>query len=317
MSEHPRSPIIHIGYHKTGTTWFQQQFYPAVQSGNFLSRSLVREALIAPRAYAFSPERARRQLEEAAGDQRILICEENLSGYVHNGGLGGLLSREMAQRLYRCFPEATIVVFLRAQPSAFEASYSQYVLGGGTHGIERYLLAHENVHGALQYWYKAPLFSWQHFDYGALLDEYCQLFGRNRVHIALYEEFAADNAAFLRGFAATLGLDVNWPALATRTLNRSLSADELAILRRLNVFTERSVLYKKYWLASGWMYKRRWPLLRWLRKVPLSNRCLASVKLSDTLREKIAGHFRRSNTAIAARYDLPLHRYEYPLDTPK
>lgn len=317
MSEQQHSPIIHIGYHKTGTTWFQQQFYPAVQSGYFLSRSLVREALIAPKAYEFSPERARRQLEEAAGDQRLLICEENLSGYVHNGGLGGLLTREMAQRLYRCFPDATIVVFLRAQPSAFEASYAQYVLGGGTHSIERYLLAQESVHGALQHWYKAPLFSWQHFDYGPLLDEYCELFGRHRVHIALYEEFAADNVAFLRGFATALGLEVNWPALATKSLNRSLSADELAILRRLNVFTERSVLYKKYWFVSGWMYRRRWTLLRWLRPMPMSNRCLTAVKLSTSLRERIIDYFRHRNTTIAARYALPLHRYGYPLDTSK
>lgn len=309
-----QSPIIHIGYHKTGTTWFQQQFFPAVRSGRFLSRALVRETLIAPSAYEFAAESARAALEAAADGQRMLICEENLSGYVHNGGLGGLLTREMAQRLHRCFPEATIVIFLRAQPSIFEASYAQYVRGGGTHDIERYLLAQERAGGALRYWYKAPLFSWDHFDYAPALDEYCRLFGRDRVHIALYEAFAKRGADFLRAFAADLGIDVDWSCVSVDSKNKSPSPVELALLRKLNLFTARSVLDKRYWFAAKGWYRRRFPVMRALRRVPVSRRCEQAVTLSPALRARIADYFRHSNSAIAARYDLPLALYGYPLE---
>ena len=305
-------PLIHIGYHKTATKWFQQQCYPVVRHGCFIDRDLVRETLIAPRAYEFSAERARASLRAAAAERRLFICEENLTGYLHNGGLGDLLTRELANRIHGCFPEATIVVFLRAQPSLFEACYAQYVRAGGTYDIEHYLRAQERGWGALRYWYKAPLFSWQHFDYAPVLDQYCKLFGRANVRIYLYEEFAADVRVFLQRFASELDLAFDEPP-SYEIVNASLAAAELVILRKLNLFTARSVLHKRYFTRAKWWYRRREPLLRWLR-LPVAPSCRKAVTLDPALRARIHEYFRASNTAIAARYNLPLARFGYPLE---
>ena len=38
-------PIVHIGYHKTATTWFQKHFYPCVRNARFVARERVRDEI--------------------------------------------------------------------------------------------------------------------------------------------------------------------------------------------------------------------------------------------------------------------------------
>ena len=59
-------PIVHIGYHKATTAWFQQSFYPIVRNGRYVSGSIVREALIAPTVVEFRTPRARSQISVGA-----------------------------------------------------------------------------------------------------------------------------------------------------------------------------------------------------------------------------------------------------------
>ena len=47
-------PIVHIGHHKTGTTWFQKKFYPRVSGYRFIPRELVRMTLLAESPLAFA-----------------------------------------------------------------------------------------------------------------------------------------------------------------------------------------------------------------------------------------------------------------------
>ena len=48
------SVIVHIGYHKTGTTWFQKRFYPRVTSHRYIEAQLD-EAPAAP-SFTFQRE---------------------------------------------------------------------------------------------------------------------------------------------------------------------------------------------------------------------------------------------------------------------
>ncbi|MEA3064356.1 MAG: hypothetical protein QOJ27_795 [Sphingomonadales bacterium] len=122
-------PVVHIGYHKTATKWFQKQFYPRVENAELVPRETVREAFLEPTALHFDPDRARAMLN-GAGPGPIL-CEEGLSGYLHNGGLAGCLSKDVAYRIRGVFPEARIVIFIKSQPAVVAGSYEQYVRGGG------------------------------------------------------------------------------------------------------------------------------------------------------------------------------------------
>jgi len=35
------APIVHIGYHKTGTSWFQKSFYPAVRGAEWVCETAI------------------------------------------------------------------------------------------------------------------------------------------------------------------------------------------------------------------------------------------------------------------------------------
>lgn len=138
-----RGPIIHIGYHKTGTTWFQDIFYPAVRNRRYLPRAVARAAFLEAGALHFEPDQARHRLGQDRDD--IILCEENLSGGLHNGGLAGNLSKDVAGRIHDTLPGAQIVIFVRDPCSAIASAYLQYVKGGGTFGIHRYLFGRDRL----------------------------------------------------------------------------------------------------------------------------------------------------------------------------
>jgi hypothetical protein len=298
-------PIVHIGYHKTATSWFQQAVYPHATSHRYVPRRVVQDALLAPGAFAFDPSAAR----AAFGEGPLLLCEENLSGYIHNGGLNGHLSAAMAERIRAVLPDARIVMFVRAQPAMIAACYAQYVRGGGTHGARRYLFPADHLHGAATEPWKAPRFSFDHFDYLPLATRYRELFGAEAVHVFLYEALRTDRDGFLRRFGGTLGLEIDWDRVDPSPRNGSYGRGRVAVGRLLNRFTARSAADKRVWLHLPFAYAgRRWLLERLPGRSPTPNELLGA----DTV-AWIADRYADSNARLAAEFGLDLAAYGYPL----
>jgi len=126
-------PIVHIGYHKTGTSWFQKNFYPRVRNAGYLGRQAVRDAFLNTTAFAFDPDKAAEVLS-AETDGRPIICEEDLSGHYYNGGCLESLSKDIAYRIHAVYPQAQIVIFIRNQLDMIRSTYLQYIRSGGTEG---------------------------------------------------------------------------------------------------------------------------------------------------------------------------------------
>ncbi|MBM4383412.1 MAG: hypothetical protein FJ091_08585 [Deltaproteobacteria bacterium] len=249
-------PLVHIGFHKTATKWFQEAVYPLVKSHVYIPRARVQAALLGPSAFHFDADEARACLEIPPGTAPIL-CEENLSGYLHNGGLLGLLTKEVAQRVRATLPDAHVVVVVRAQPEMVAACYQQYVRGGGTYSAQRYLWPADFVRGASALAFKAPRFSFDHFEYDRVIAHYQQLFGPERVHAYAYEQIERDAREFLRLYARehALDLDVANVPLAKRNASYSRTVNQLS--RILNRFTARSVTDKHTWLHVPYLYRQR------------------------------------------------------------
>jgi len=184
-------PVVHIGHSKTGTTWFQKSFYPSVTSHRFIDSGIVREALLAPNGLAFEADRARELILAAADGVPPLLCDERLSGSNLAGGLHGMVAPEVARRLKAVFPDARIVIGIRAQPEMLAAAYSQYVKDGGTHGTRRFLFPDSYFFAASEYRTQAPRFDLAHFEYQRLIRVYLDLFGKENVHVLLFEQFRA------------------------------------------------------------------------------------------------------------------------------
>lgn len=74
------APIVHIGFHKTATSWFQQSVYPLVTSHRMIDRDLIRATFVDGDAFSFDPAAARTALGMDAAGLPLLLCEEKLSG---------------------------------------------------------------------------------------------------------------------------------------------------------------------------------------------------------------------------------------------
>lgn len=310
------SAIIHIGYHKTGTTWFQKRFYPRVTSHRYIDRERVRQAFIEDTAFRFDPGAALDRLGTTP-DEDVILCEEGLSGYLHNGGLMGHFSKAMAERLHRVFPDATIVVFIRSQPEMIASCYQQYVRGGGTHSPQRYLFPDLYLHGAASEAHRIPRFCFDLFDYLPLIETYAALFGRDRVKIYPFEAMRADQAAFIAGFAADLGLEVAGNAGVGKRENGAYALPLIRLARALNLFTYRTVADKRCLLHIPYWYTVRRALLEQLNATGLFGKPPSPKRL---LGERVVGWIRErfweGNAELARRYALPLAEHGYAVARP-
>ena len=299
-------PIVHIGYHKTATTWFQKSIWPSLTSHDWIPRKVTQEALLNPPGMHFDPAEARHVLELDSRAKPVVLSEENLSGYIHNGGLHGLVGPEMARRIQAVLPDACIVVFIRNQPDVIRASYSQYVAGGGTYGLDKYLHTYENVYGALRAPFKAPAFEWEHFEYDRLISLYDRTFGRENVFVYPYEWLKQPDRLFER-LEADLGIRFPEGIAEKRGANVSHSEKGMNALRVANRFTRQSVANKDWVMDPPGGHALRNVARFFLKAVPGG-----PFRLPKQVVEEIRGYYAPSNRRLAELRDLPFTELGYP-----
>lgn len=310
----PQPTLVHIGYHKTATNWFQRLFYPAVRNYRYLHRRHARAAFTEDHAFQFDPALALTRLE-APSAEGLILCEEELSGNLHNGGLYGFLSKEIAHRIKTTLPTAEIVIFIRSQTEMIGSVYKQYVKEGGTHSPRRYLFPYEHLDPNGFTPKKTPLFAFQHYDYRLLINHYRAVFGPERVHVFLYEEFSRNHTQFMARFIERLGLDVDLSSVPNTKLNVSNKKFSLWVSRLMNHFAYRNVIDKHYFINVPGMYRLRGRLV-----APLLDRIAffsGTARPRDILGPDIVRHiedsYRDSNRLLAQELDLPLAQHGYPV----
>lgn len=299
-------PIVHIGYHKTATTWFQQQLWPRLASHDFIPRKTAQQAFLHPPGMHFDRDEAVGVLDLPGRSRPVVVSEENLSGYIHNGGLHGLIAPEMARRIHSVLPDARIVIFIRNQRDVVRASYCQYVSGGGTYSLRRYLATHAGARGALTRPYKAPAFEWEHFEFDRLVGYYDQLFGAENVHVYPYEALR-EGPGFLQRMAGDLGMQLPNDISLSRS-NTSQSAATMSALRFVNLFTRQSVVNKSCLVdvPGGQLLRHGVKFL--LKRVPGP-----PFRLPPRLEAQIDARYAQSNARLVNMRNLPLASLAYPL----
>jgi len=237
--------LLHIGYHKTATTWFQSQLFPRADLGfsALSARSLVHRALCVPHALAGDGGEAIRQVVAEANDatargRQFVISHERLSGYPASGGFdAGLL----AERLKRHFPNARVFCLFREQRAMILSAWRQQVVDGGGLSLRHFIDPPEPDIRRVP-WFDPAMYRYTH-----LLERHRALFGAENVLFRPYEEFRARPEAVLSGLAALLGSDplqeaAHGLASGMTTPNPSLTAPVLHLQRFLNIHFARTQL---------------------------------------------------------------------------
>ena len=300
--------LLHIGYHKTATTWMQQRFFadPANDFEVLGKGFSARPFLVYPTPLEFDPNESRehysRPVQAAlAAGRTPVFSDERFSGNPFSGGVD---SKELAHRLREVFGRARVVIVIREQREMVYSTYVEYVHEGGSASIQTFLFPQTR--------YAIPCFRFSHFAYHRLIGCYQQLFGLDRVLVLPFEMLRADPKAFLSRIGEFSGTRCDEPTAEERKLNVSPSASWLGLQRRCNpfVFSDDLNGYSIFAVPGA---KQR--LKRLIRKGPRVLPRRLDARMERRLREQVAtavrDRYEESNLATQALTDLNLEEYGY------
>ncbi|MEP7225698.1 MAG: sulfotransferase, partial [Actinomycetota bacterium] len=230
--------LIHIGYHKTATSWLQRAYFSEPRSGlQTLGKQQgdhpVRK-LIRARPLEFDAQASRAEFEpmlQAVREQGLVpvVALERLSGHACSGGYD---SKELADRLAAVFPEGKVLVVIREQVRMIVSTYKQYIRGGGAGTLREFLqpASSRNL--------RVPTFDFRHFEYDHLLRHYQALFGAENVLALAFEQFTSAPADFVSEIGRFAGRPVSDELLGSLPFefhkNPAISTTRLGFMRRRN-----------------------------------------------------------------------------------
>jgi hypothetical protein len=299
------STIVHIGYHKTASTWLQLCVFPhlgQVRYGDPILRYLLADLATAPAESFFAApfERVFRQSQEGA-TLPVLLSDEGVSGSLWDGYGAGPRS---AERLAKVLPDSRILVLVRRQDDMLRSIHGQYVNEGGTRSLGDFLSG-RRIEGSR--------LSLEHLEYDKLVRLYVDLFGRDRVRVMPYEYLRAQPSPFLHDLCAFVGSELSGRVSARRQ-NRSLTVPSLWLLRTWNRLFRQSRFNPQPVVRALPGGRRARNLLQG-RVDPILRRLagnLVSTKEDRTL-EEIAARFSASNRRLQQFCADSLSEWGYPL----
>lgn len=298
--------LVHIGYHKTGSTWLHRMVFPAIEgyhstSGDPLFRALLRNLRTAADE-EFTPSAFAAAVEECSGREHtpLLLGNESLSGDVWAGGAGW---RRNAERLARVLPEAAVLIVIRRQPEMLLSLYAQYVQEGGTGPLDDFL---DGVASSCR-------FDPAHLRYDGLIQAYTELFGAESVCVLPFELLQRSPEGFLAQLGSLLRTRVR--EIGSGRENPSLSAGSLRLLRAWNRAFRVSKFnrHPSVFAIPGGRSVRR---VMQRRVDPMLRRFRAAARLPAATRERIetlAASYADSNALTQSSVEIDLAELGYPL----
>jgi hypothetical protein len=297
-------PIIHLGYPKTGTTWFQDKFFPYVPNYYYVSKEISNDLFSKPDAFSFDRQTTIEKVKQLTQNKDVILSSELFAGTINRGWLRGLWSKETAIRLHSVLPSAKIVVFIRRQEELIASAYLQYIKNGGNFSINRYLKS-----------YSYNLFSFEHLNFYNLLQFYETLFGKKNMQIFLFEDFRNDNIDFVKEFSARLGIDIDFANIDFTPVNESIPAKLIALKRFSNLFYYKMFPYKHYLFPiPGWNNIQEKIYKRLSASNTFRQKSDYKYILGDRWVKFIKEYYKESNRALLKDYELEgMRKHNYTL----
>ena len=312
------SPLIHIGYHKTGTTWLQREVFPNSDLGFAmpLRRQEITNEIVRPGPFEFEPQRAMSRIEPAirssqeSGLQPVLSCE-NLSGAFLAGGHD---SRQNADRLHEILPDARILIVLREQRQLLRSAYNQYVRAGGVLSLKRWLTP--DIKRPRQT--ISPYFDPHFYEFHHLIQAYQSRFGSAHVLVLTYEQMREDPEAFITRIRShgdpSVAPEIDLGTVDTgRRINPSLSAFTLGLQRRVNrVMGAQSGLNQQVLYSGNKVHRHVRRSLRLIdKRLPRSVVVRGLEDQMSHIEAATGSRYRASNRCVAKLTQLKLAEMGY------
>lgn len=298
---------FHIGYHKTASSWLQQVYFPAhpaiamiADSANPWDDPMLR-CLIATSDRKFNSHLCSDVLNQkivalemrGGGKCVSLVSAERLSGHPISGGFD---SFRIAERIHCVAPEARIVMVIREQIKMISSVYKQMVSEGYPGRFDDMLHSRN---------WKTVGFDPGFYEYDILIDKYHSLFGRHNVLVLPYELMCIDSGEFVRQLCSFLDVAVIDPPKNEQTINRSLPASRLNVIRFMNRFRRSELNPYPVFNIPEKMRK----LLMKLIAVALRKSAVQQHFMTDEQRVWIADYYKESNERLSKLVGIDFSDY--------
>lgn len=306
------SPIIHIGFPKTATTWLQKEFFPNVKNIEFIDRKTVGDKIVKPNTFEINTQETRIFFESKKAN-KLFICDEMLVGGMDAGFGNGAFIKEVGYRLKNIFDQAQIIIFIRNQHSMVASAYFQYLIEGGNYSIDRFL-NRKKMFGIFLKEYS--LFSFDFFKFDQTISFYKSLFGENNVDVYLFEEFDENPKDFLTKFKEKYDLDIDINSLNfEKKRNKRYRKYLLQFAKISNSFTHSNTLLKYYIFNIPKFHGRTHNIYRLLNKYRLFGAFPTDLHLLGAKNMKyISEFYKESNRKLIEIHGLEsIKKYNYPL----
>jgi len=166
--------LFHVGPHKTGSSWLQKRFFPALDNIVYsFDFKLTHGAFLTPRYGEFSPRKVAGifapLLDEARRSGKPLVLSDEALG---GRAFGQKYAREVAaHRSKRAFPKAKVLVVSRRQDRILGSLYSEYLRYGFSSKLAAFLdqdTGNSNI---------APITDMGYYEWDRTLRFYREVFG--------------------------------------------------------------------------------------------------------------------------------------------
>jgi hypothetical protein len=291
-----RPLLIHVGYHKTATTWLQRVLFTSEHAyRKLLTHAEVFETIVRPHGLTFDSRCGgsliAERLEVETDCKTDVISSEILSG---NPFYGGRESDQFARRLHEVAPEALILITIREQFSTMTSVYMQYLSRGGTMPPGKFFSDSPDI-GYLA-------FSPEHLQFHRLVGLYREMFGPDRVLVITKESLDHDHRAVVKRIGRFCGNDtpVDLGTAATERVGLSYPEYSSGLLRRINHFRTGPVNMAPMINLGGLserLYRGAGALAR--RSV-LLRVCDRWKPVTSVVQKQFRGRFAESNRALKA-----------------
>ncbi len=287
--------IIHIGFPRTATSWFQQCYFSKVENYSFISRKIILEEFLHPSVFDFKKQKL---VNDPRFRGNLIISDEMISGRIRAGLINHLFFKEYTTRFKDVFPNAEFVVFIRNQKNLIWSMYQLYIEKGGTYSINNFLSEKNHLR-------KLFLYDSEALNYYKYLTFLEKLVGREKIHIYLYEDFASNNLKFLEKFGNTFNFEVPDSEINFNPVNFSIGNKGVSFRRIINHFTRYGIPFKHYYFHIPFLYPYPFRNMNRLRRVDNND---IPVKISDECNK-----LRISNKMLIDYFQLiDLYKYNYP-----
>lgn len=283
--------IIHIGMPRTASTFLQREFFPHVSGFEFYGvdrtqySDVFQKILYQDDSY-FNAEEIATELKPIT-EKNAILSNELFAGqslYLHATNRS-----RTARRLKQFFPDAEILLVLRNQVSLLESLYSIGIYSGMTVSPEDYIrFSNEpsNLDNPL-YPTFAEAETTEGYYFSNLIELYRSLFPN--VHVLLFEDFKSGPAPFAERLSQMLNLKTPPIKNPEKRVNKSLSARQIKLIRRLNLY--KPVLNRGAFGKRVFRFKLRFVEHRLNDK--------KKFKFPDSLQKKLRSTFINDNRKLA------------------